>query len=107
MFIVTDEPVGRKRFEGLSAMQDSLVYDIGAHTGEDTAFYLSRGFHVVSVEANPDLCEGLSTRFGDAVAEGRLQVVNKAVARERGSITFYQMKEQSTMLFDHHFPNTF
>lgn len=76
-------------------MQDALVYDIGAHTGEDTAFYLSKGFRVVSVEANPDLCAELSKRFAGAVAEGRLKVVNKAVARQRGSITFYRMEQQS------------
>ena len=38
-----------------------LIYDIGQHTGEDTAFYLGKGFRVVAVEANPTLAEATET----------------------------------------------
>jgi FkbM family methyltransferase len=76
-------------------VRDLLIYDIGAHTGEDTDFYLAQGFRVIAVEANPDLCVELGERFADAIADGRLKVVNKAVARERGFITFYRMERQS------------
>ena len=32
-----------------------LIYDIGLHRGEDTAYYVARGFNVIAIEANPDL----------------------------------------------------
>ncbi len=30
-----------------------LVFDVGAHKGEDSDFYLNLGYRVVAVEANP------------------------------------------------------
>jgi len=33
-----------------------LVFDIGMHNGDDTAYYLARGYRVVAVEANPSMC---------------------------------------------------
>ena len=33
----------------------SIIFDIGMHCGEDTDFYLKKGFTVVGVEANPEL----------------------------------------------------
>jgi hypothetical protein len=33
--------------------------------GSDTAFYLAKGFRVVSVEARPDLCAQGRLRFAD------------------------------------------
>ena len=30
------------------------IFDIGMHRGEDAAFYLNKGFKVVSVEAFPE-----------------------------------------------------
>ena len=32
-----------------------LIYDVGFHQGEDTAFYLKKGFLVVAFEAHPRL----------------------------------------------------
>jgi len=32
---------------------DNLVYDVGMHTGQDTAYYLFKGYDVVAIEANP------------------------------------------------------
>jgi FkbM family methyltransferase len=71
-------------------MTTKLIYDVGMHTGEDTAFYLKKGFRVVAVEANPVLCEKAATRFADAIRDKRLTIVNKAIAREAGPVTFYR-----------------
>jgi hypothetical protein len=38
-----------------------LVFDLGAHLGADTSYYLARGFRVLALEANPDLARRLST----------------------------------------------
>ena len=34
-----------------------LIIDVGMHNGDDTAFYLAKGFEVVAVEANAALVE--------------------------------------------------
>ena len=70
-------------------MEPDLIYDVGAHKGEDTEFYLKKGFRVFGVEANPDLHQYLQTRFAGHVSDGRLRLANCAVAAENGPITFY------------------
>jgi 16S rRNA A1518/A1519 N6-dimethyltransferase RsmA/KsgA/DIM1 with predicted DNA glycosylase/AP lyase activity len=37
-----------------------LIYDVGMHHGEDTEFYLRKGFRVVAFEADPDKGQALS-----------------------------------------------
>lgn len=61
-----------------------LIYDVGAHTGEDTDFYLGKGFKVVAVEANPQLVGHLSHRFADEIARGDLVVISRAIGRDLG-----------------------
>jgi len=45
---------------------------LGMHNGDDTAYYLARGYDVVAVEANPALCASAGKRFAPEVAAGRL-----------------------------------
>ena len=52
-----------------------LIFDVGAHKGEDTTFYLKKGFKVIAVEANPALAQGLRDRFQWAIEPGQLTVV--------------------------------
>lgn len=67
-----------------------LVFDLGFHRGEDTAYYLHRGCYVVAVEADPKLVEAGRQRFAEAVRNGRLTLLNKAVTRQGGGeVTFY------------------
>ena len=72
-----------------SGVADPLVYDVGAHLGEDTDFYLKLGYRVVAVEANPELAAMFRNRFSGAIADGRLRIVAKAVAEVAGTVTFY------------------
>lgn len=74
---------------GTVPYRDDLIFDVGFHRGEDTAFYLAKGFSVVAVEANPDLAEKGLDRFADAVEQGRLVLVHAAVAPTPGPVTFY------------------
>lgn len=60
-----------------------LIYDIGMHTGEDTEFYLRKGFRVVAVEANPELTRQGRERFADFVAGNRLEIVEGAIVDTR------------------------
>ncbi len=56
-----------------------LIFDIGAHVGNDTEFYSGKGFRVVAVEANPALAEVLERRFAAEIRTGQVTVINKAV----------------------------
>ena len=67
-----------------------LIYDIGAYQGEDSEFYLLKGFRVVAVEADPDLCRVMSDRLSQFVATGRLTIVNRAIAPGPGPLTYYR-----------------
>lgn len=69
---------------------DDLVFDIGMHQGEDTAYYLAKGYRVVAVEANPELARQCRERFADAIGSGTLTVVEGAIAANaEGPVTFY------------------
>ncbi len=70
-------------------MIEDLIYDVGMHNGDDTAYYLDKGFQVVAVEANPVLVQSGRERFAQALAEGRLQIHNVAIGPEAGTGTFW------------------
>ncbi|MGH0033106.1 MAG: FkbM family methyltransferase [Myxococcota bacterium] len=74
---------------------NDLVFDVGMHTGEDTAFYLAKGFRVVAVEADPGLVERARERFADAIDCGRLTIHPVAIASHQGTTTFYRNEEKS------------
>jgi FkbM family methyltransferase len=61
-------------------MEKDLVYDVGLHKGEDTEYYLKKGFKVIAIEANPQLISECKARFREAIALGRLQIVEGAIA---------------------------
>ena len=70
-------------------MKPDLIFDIGMHNGDDTAYYLHRGFNVVAIEADPDLAAAGRERFSEAIAAGRLVIVNAAIAEQRGEAEFW------------------
>lgn len=71
-------------------MSEHVIFDIGAHTGEDTDFYLGKGFRTVAVECNPVLVSHLRKRFAREVRSGQLTVVDKAVlAAASGTVQFF------------------
>lgn len=59
-----------------------LIYDIGAHCGSDTEFYLKKGFKVVAVEANPYACAIISERFAEYLYNGSLTLISMALCGE-------------------------
>ena len=78
----------------------NLIFDIGMHIGQDTDFYLKKGFKVVAVEANPALAAQNTERFAAAIADGRLAIVDKALGAEAGRTKFYvnnQVSEWSSV----------
>lgn len=71
-------------------LDQSLVFDVGLHNGDDTAYYLSLGYRVIGVEASPVLAERAKERFAEDIRQGRVIVVNAGVLRQPGVFTFYR-----------------
>jgi FkbM family methyltransferase len=75
---------------GNSSIGEKLIFDIGFHNGDDSAYYLSHGHRVLAVEANPVMVEEGRRRFQNEIANGRLTLVNRGLWNESGSkLTFY------------------
>ena len=73
-------------------MTPNLIYDVGLHLGEDTDYYLKKGFDVVAFEANPGLMDSCRKRFQDALARGQLRLVEGAIAPPSAGerVSFYR-----------------
>lgn len=59
---------------------EDLIFDVGMHRGEDTSYYLSKGYRVVAFEANPELARICREDFSDAIESGKLVIVEGAIA---------------------------
>ncbi len=70
-------------------MIGNLVYDVGMNNGDDTAYYLNRGFRVVAIEANPILAEQVSKRFEREISSGDLTILNVGISDGEGDLPFW------------------
>jgi len=82
------------------AKHRDLIYDVGMHRGEDTCFYLRKGFRVVGIEADPLLARLCRERFREATTNGRLTIVEGAVVSRAGkalaqTVAFYRNTQRS------------
>jgi len=76
-------------------MGDKLIFDIGMNTGDDTAYYLHRGYRVMAVEANPDLVAVARDRFRPVIASSRLIIHNVGIAEREGDFPFWVCERHS------------
>jgi FkbM family methyltransferase len=81
--------LARGRVKSVQQARADLIYDVGLHDGQDTAYYLNKGYRVLAVEANPALAQAARDRFAAEIASGRLQVLNVAIAATSGEKTFW------------------
>ena len=78
-----------------------LIFDVGLHHGQDTDFYLKKGYRVVAFEADPGNAAFCRQRFADAIKEGRLTIVEGAITEDVStngnghSVTFYRNADHS------------
>ncbi len=70
-------------------MDNNLIFDLGFHIGEDTDFYLKKGFKVIAVEANPELYNLGLEKFSENIEKGQLVLLNRAISDDTGKIKFY------------------
>jgi FkbM family methyltransferase len=68
---------------------NKLIFDLGFHNGDDSDFYLKKGFDVVAVEANPELVREGAERFHEYIGKKNLNLINKALSGEKGTVKFY------------------
>jgi len=66
-----------------------LVFDIGMNNGDDTAYYLARGYRVVAVEADPSMCATAQERFAQEISAGQLSIRNVGIAETPGEMDFW------------------
>lgn len=56
-----------------------LIYDVGMHKGEDTEFYLSKGFRVIGFEAHPQLVSFCKKKFAKFIDSRQLIIEEGAI----------------------------
>jgi FkbM family methyltransferase len=76
-------------------MDSGLIYDVGMHNGDDTAYYLHLGYRVVGIEASPLMIATLRKRFFQDISGGRLTLLNVGVAKSEGQLDFWICDEVS------------
>src|SRR5262245_50303064 len=59
------------------------------NNGDDTAYYLRRGFRVVAIEADTCLAKCAAERFRTQISSGRLRILNIGIAAEEGELPFW------------------
>ena len=83
------------------AKHDDLIYDVGLHKGEDTDFYLKKGFRVIAFEADPALVAACQERFARAIEDQRLVIVPGAIVKPAAAdggtrkVSFYHNRDNS------------
>jgi FkbM family methyltransferase len=77
----------------------SLIFDLGIFEGQDSRFYLDKGFTVVAVEAHPEYADHARKTFAREIAEGRFHLVERAIWNEAGiPIQFHTRGAQSSVV---------
>lgn len=77
-----------------------MIYDVGLFDGEDTAYYLSRGYRVVAIDANPASIASARVRFAPALASQRLVLLNVAMGTTTGTAEFWISQKSEWSSFD-------
>ena len=70
------------------------VFDVGMNNGDDSAYYLSKGFTVVAVEANPILVQRAHTRFQAEIASRQMVIEPLGIRNHPGRLPFWINEER-------------
>jgi FkbM family methyltransferase len=72
-----------------------IVFDVGMNNGDDSAYYLSKGYVVVAVEANPALVQRARLRFEKQISTGQLLIEPVGISEHPGVIPFWINDERN------------
>lgn len=70
-------------------MDKEVIFDIGCNNGDDTDFYLRKGFRVVAVDADKSMCDAVSRRFSEEIENGDCTVIYGAFSDKGGDVRFF------------------
>lgn len=76
-------------------MDNNLIFDIGFHLGEDTRYYLHRGYRVIAVDAAPELIRKGHEAFGKEIAAGQLLLLENMIAEHNASEAAFYLSPNS------------
>jgi len=76
-----------------------VIYDFGMNEGLNLNYYLKKGFKVVGVDANPAVCNKVTSQFANEIKSGRLFIENCILSESESGIsgTFYLHKDHSVL----------
>lgn len=76
------------------AVRRDLIFDIGVCNGDDSAYYLHKGYRVVGVEASPPAVALLRERFCSEIEDSRYILVPVGIAAEDGQADFWVCEDR-------------
>jgi FkbM family methyltransferase len=87
----------------MQPINPTLIADIGAGDGDDTQFYLRKGFDVVTLEADPVMHARLQERFAVEIAAGSVVLLNQVATDVGGQQVQFWRNElyQGLSTFDY------
>ena len=71
-----------------------LIYDVGMNNGDDCAYYLSKDYYVVAIEANPILVQRARERFRQEISKGRLTIEWVGIVEQPQKLPFWICDER-------------
>ena len=73
------------------AYRTETIYDVGMHEGQDSVYYLKKGFRVVAIEANRVLADTAGRRLAPFVTSGQLTILNVGITdgESGGALEFF------------------
>lgn len=74
----------------LDFLKPKLIIDLGVNHGEDSEYYLRKGFRVVGVEANPLLAAEVEQSLKPHIQSGRFTLLNIGIWDSEGILPFYR-----------------
>lgn len=70
------------------------IFDVGMNNGDDSAHYLSKGFRVIAIEANPLLVQRARLRFQQEITSGQMVIEPFGICDHPGTATFWINEER-------------
>ena len=61
-------------------IKNDLIIDVGMHRGEDTSYYLKKGYNVIAIDADPNTLKYVNKKFNKEVKKKKLRILNYAIA---------------------------
>lgn len=79
----------------MANMNEKLIYDVGMHLGEDAEFYLSKGYKVIAIDADPNLIKLAKSRFASDNKLMQIQFLNYAICDVDDTEFKFHLSEES------------